>query len=122
MELWSCGSTSPYAGSEVLNDCNYQHSGWRCQQGRLQPEGLPHAPMHLPCPRCATAEFLQLAWQRACRVNASCDCYSCMPRSGLGTAGFKMAVNEALQVNAPVARQWLQNAKLDQSLGLQLTA
>ncbi|MEY2621928.1 MAG: hypothetical protein RIT26_1748 [Pseudomonadota bacterium] len=65
------------------------------------------APMRQPCPACATGEFLEMAWKRAQRVNASCECFNCMPKSGLGTAGFKIALEEAMRVNPSMARRWL---------------
>jgi hypothetical protein len=63
--------------------------------------------MQQPCPQCATEAFLNLAWLRAQRINASCECFNCMPRTGLGTAGFKMALEEALRRNSTAAQRWM---------------
>ena len=88
-------------------DCDYRHSGWCCDGGLLRPESVQEPVLGQHCPQCATHEFLQLAWQRAQRVNASCDCNTCLPRSGLGTAGFKIALDEAMRVNRKATQEWM---------------
>ncbi len=89
--------------------CTYVSAGWRCRGGGLLPEGMGQAPLEQPCPACGTQRFLDLAWARATRVNASCACYTCMPKMGLGTAGFKIALAEALRVNPIQSQAWLQS-------------
>lgn len=94
--------------SELAASCGYVAAGWHCQGGELMPVGMGQAPIKQPCPACETHRFLDLAWERACRVNASCACFTCMPKQGLGTAGFKIALAEAERVNPSRCRDWLQ--------------
>lgn len=80
------------------------------------PEGVALAPNRQPCPACATENFLSLAWARAVRVNSACACNNCIPRQGVGTAGFKIAYQEAFRVSPHRAQAWLDNLELAPSL------
>ena len=93
--------------------CAYAVAGWLCRDGVLVPEGMAQPPLAQPCPACATDRFLDLAWARAKRVNASCACYSCMPKMGLGSAGFKIALAEAMRVNERQCQDWLRVHAVD---------
>jgi hypothetical protein len=95
-----------------MSNCTYSHSGWDCQEGQLSPAGVAQTAYRQPCPACATTEFLSLAWERAKRVNAACGCNTCLPQSGLGTAGLKIAIDEALRANPVQAQMWLQDHEL----------
>ena len=90
-----------------MSSCGYQHSGWVCESGQLRPESVATVALNQPCPACATAVFLDLARARAGRLNASCGCVSCLPKLGLGTSAFQMALDEAIRVNPDRTRHWL---------------